>query len=67
MVHALYFKSRKNFSDKSTWTKELMPSDYTREEVAEAARLAGMEGYAIVKDFGTSNVKTLHIGWFVRP
>lgn len=26
---ALYFKSRKNFQDKSTWEKEELPKDYT--------------------------------------
>lgn len=26
---ALYFKSRKNFKDKSTWKKEELPEDYT--------------------------------------
>ena len=60
-IYALYFKSRKNFADKSTWGKEKMPSDYTEKEVAKAARLAGCEGYAIW-DFTTN--KAISFKWF---
>ena len=58
-TYAIYFHSRKRMADTSTWGKEKMPSDYTEQEVAEAARIAGCEGYAIVKD---NQVKTMK--WF---
>lgn len=32
----LYFKSRKNFQDKSTWRKEQLPEDYTDKEVLDS-------------------------------
>jgi len=62
---ALYFKSRKNFNDKSTWSKEQLPSDYTTEEVKQAAHLAGCEGYAIVSNFAQPNQQILTFKWFV--
>ncbi|MDD6017074.1 MAG: hypothetical protein PUC18_12520 [Prevotellaceae bacterium] len=57
---AIYFHSRKNMADTRTWGKEFMPSDYTEQEVATAARIAGVEGYAIVKDNAVKSMK-----WFV--
>lgn len=36
---ALYFKSRKNFHDMSTWKKEELPKDYTNKEVLDAEGL----------------------------
>jgi kynurenine formamidase len=58
-TYAIYFHSRKRMADTSTWGKEKMPSDYTEQEVAEAARIAGCEGYAIVEN---NQVKTMK--WF---
>lgn len=60
-TYAIYFHSRKRMADTSTWGKEKMPSDYTEQEVATAARLAGCEGYAIVKDNVIKSMK-----WFVN-
>ena len=60
MKTILYFHSRKNFTDKSTWGKEQLPPDYTDEEIKEVCRLAGIEGYAIVE-----NNKVLTMKWFV--
>lgn len=60
-TYAIYFHSRKRMADTSTWGKEKMPSDYTEQEVATAARLAGCEGYAIVKDNQVKSMK-----WFVN-
>lgn len=59
-TYAFYFHSRKKFGDKSTWRKEKMPSDYTEKEVAQAARLAGCEGYAIMVNNMVKSFK-----WFV--
>lgn len=59
-IYAIYFQSRKHMADTSTWRKEKMPSDYTEKEVAIAAKLAGCEGYAIVKDN-----QTISLRWFV--
>lgn len=39
MLLALYFHSKKNFNDKSTWGKEQLPQDYSCQEVAQAAKL----------------------------
>ena len=36
---ALYFESRKNFKDKSTWKIEKLPKDYTNSEVLDAAKM----------------------------
>lgn len=33
MLLALYFHSRKNFNDRSTWGKEQLPQDYSCQEV----------------------------------
>lgn len=60
-TYAIYFHSRKRMADTSTWGKEKMPSDYTEQEVATAARIAGCEGYAIVKDNQIKSMK-----WFVN-
>ena len=60
-TYAIYFQSRKHMADTSTWSKEKMPSDYTEQEVATAARLADCEGYAIVKDNQVKSMK-----WFVN-
>lgn len=60
-TYAIYFHSRKRMADTSTWGKEKMPSDYTEHEVAQAAHLAGCEGYAIVKDNQIKSMK-----WFVN-
>lgn len=57
---AIYFHSRKNMADTRIWGKEKMPDDYTEQEVATAARIAGVEGYAIVKDNAVKIMK-----WFV--
>ena len=62
---ALYFKSRKNFKDKSTWKKEELPEDYTNKEVLDAAKLAGCEGVAIIANFGKANHQVKLFKWFV--
>ena len=62
---ALYFKSRKNFHDISTWKKEELPKDYTNKEVLDAAKLAGCEGVAIIANFGKANQKVELFKWFV--
>lgn len=62
---ALYFHSRKNFSDKSTWGKELLPVDYTENEVATAAKVAGCEGYAIMDNSKPAGQEILSFKWFV--
>lgn len=62
---ALYFKSRKNFQDKSTWKKEELPEDYTDQEVLAVAKLAGCEGVAIIANFGKANYQVKLFKWFV--
>ena len=62
---ALYFKSRKNFKDKSTWRKEKLPKDYTNSKVLDAAKMAGCEGVAIIANFGKTNQKIILFKWFV--
>lgn len=62
---ALYFKSRKNFQDKSTWEKEELPEDYTNKEVLDAAKLAGCEGVAIIANFDKANHQVKLFKWFV--
>ena len=62
---ALYFKSRKNFHDMSTWKKEELPNDYTNKEVLDAAKLASCEGVAIIANFGKTNQKVILFKWFV--
>lgn len=60
---ALYFKSRKNFQDKSTWRKEELPNNYTNKEVLDAAKLAGCEGVAIIANFGMINQQIKLFKW----
>ena len=62
---ALYFESRKNFKDKSTWKKEKLPKNYTNSEVLDAAKMAGCEGVAIIANFGKANQKVKLLIWFV--
>ena len=62
---ALYFKSRKNFQDKSTWKKKELPKDYTDREVLDADKLASCEGVAIIADFGKANHQVKLFKWFV--
>ena len=62
---ALYFKSRKNFKDKSTWRKEKLPKDYTNSEVLDAAKIASCEGVAIIANFGKANQEVKLFRWFV--
>lgn len=50
MVYIVYFKSRKNFRDASTWAKEVCPKDATIDEIRQAAKLFGNEGFAVMKD-----------------
>lgn len=64
MILALYFHSRKNFNDKSTWSKEQLPQDYSYQEVAQAAKLAGCEGYAIIDDQASPNNRIKEFKWF---
>lgn len=61
-VYALYFRSRKNHTDRGTWSKEKMPDDWTEQEVAEAAKAAGMEGYAIMN---MNSQEIYAFKWFV--
>lgn len=60
--YALYFKSRKNFANKKTWGKEKMPSDWSEEEVKQAAKAAKAEGYAVM-NFDTNKIYCFK--WFV--
>lgn len=60
--YALYFKSRKNFEDKKTWSKEKMPPDWSEEEVKQAAKAAKVEGYAVM-NFDMNEVYCFK--WFV--
>ena len=62
---ALYFESRKNFKDKSTWKKEKLTKDYTNSEVLDAAKMAGCEGVATIANFGKANQKVKLLRWFV--
>lgn len=48
MKYIIYFKSRKNMCDKSTWAKEVMPEDATLNEIRMATKFGGCEGFAIV-------------------
>lgn len=64
MLLALYFHSRKNFNDKSTWSKEQLPQDYSYQEVTQAAKLAGCEGYAIIDDQASPNNRIKEFKWF---
>ena len=59
-TYALYFKSRKHFSDKRTWSKEKMPNDWTKEELQEIAKLTGIQGYAVVT-FVNGIINEIHI------
>lgn len=65
MKHVIYFKSRKNLQDTSTWSKELLPSDYTINEIRQVCKIVGFEGYAIVENLGTENQQTIDFKWFV--
>ena len=64
MLLALYFHSKKNFNDKSTWGKEKLPQDYSCQEVAQAAKLAGCEGYAIIDNKASSSNQIIEFKWF---
>jgi hypothetical protein len=46
----LYFRKRADFNDTKTWAKEILPSDFTIEEVRKATYYAGCEGFAIVRN-----------------
>lgn len=61
----MYFKSRKNFKDKSTWKKEELPEDYTEKGILDAAKLAGCQGVAIIANFGKANHQVKLFKWFV--
>lgn len=61
MVYIVYFKSRKNFRDTSTWAKEVCPADAKIDEIRQAARVFGNEGFAVMKDG-----KAIHMEWFVK-
>ena len=65
MLLALYFHSRKNFNDKSTWSKEQLPQDYSCQEVAQAAKLAGCEGYAIIDNEASPRNQVIEFKWFI--
>ena len=64
MLLALYFHSKKNFNDKSTWGKEKLPQDYPCQEVAQAAKLAGCEGYAIIDNEANPRNQIREFKWF---
>lgn len=57
----LYFKSRANYRDTSTWAKEVCPKDATINEIRQAAKMFNNEGFAVMK-----NGKAIHMEWFVR-
>lgn len=61
MLYILYFASRKNFKNPSTW--EVAPADCTLEEIREASKLANKEGFAI---FNETQGKTVYVEWFVE-
>lgn len=63
MLHILHFASRKNFLNPSTWAEEVAPADCTLEEIREAAKLAGKEGFAI---WNETQSKTVYTEWFVE-
>ena len=65
MLLALYFHSRKNFNDRSTWGKEQLPQDYSCQEVAQAAKLAGCEGYAIIDNEASPRNQVIDFKWFI--
>lgn len=62
--YALYFKSRKAFEDKKTWRKEKLPLGWTTDEVAQAAKLSGNEGFAIIH-YKKSNFEIKAFEWFI--
>ena len=64
MLLALYFHSKKNFNDKRTRGKEKLPQDYSCQEVAQAAKLAGCEGYAIIDNQASSRNRVIEFKWF---
>ena len=63
MLYILYFASRKNFKNPSTWEIEVAPADYTLEEIRETSKLAGKEGFAI---WNETQSKTVYTEWFVE-
>ena len=65
MLLALYFHSRKNFNDTSTWSKEQSPPAYSYQEAAQAATLAGCEGYAIIDNQASLRNQVIEFKWFI--
>lgn len=61
MKYVIYFKSRENYQDTSTWSKELLPSDFTLKEIREVCNLLKIEGFALTDVSGS---KIVHLEWF---
>lgn len=66
MLLALYFHSRKNFNDRSTWGKEQLPQDYSCQEVEQAAKLAGCEGYTIIDNEASPRNQVIEFKWLTK-
>lgn len=62
MKYIIYFKSRKDMRDTSTWAKEIMPKDATIDEIREATKLGGCEGFAIAD----RNIKRIFVMEWIR-
>lgn len=61
MKYVIYLKSRANYHDVSTWSKELLPSDFTLKEIREVCNLLKIEGFALTNASGN---KIVHLEWF---
>lgn len=56
----IYFKSRSNYKDISTWSKELLPNDFNLDELREVCKMVGLDGFGLTNANGT---KIVHLEW----
>lgn len=56
----IYFKSRSNYKDASTWLKELLPNDFNLDELRKVCKIVGIDGFGLTNANGT---KIIHLEW----
>lgn len=59
MKYVIYLKSRVNYHDVSTWSKELLPSEFSLKEIREVCNLLKIEGFAL-----SDGKEIIHLEWF---
>lgn len=58
--YIIYFKSRANYKDTSTWAKEALYDEFSMDEIRQVCKIVGLDGFGLTNANGT---KIVHLEW----